>query len=1074
MKHSNSFFDGNAGKGEPFEGGRGDGGNILPACHCLRQVSFGLAKTPERGASVKLTREQGDGERVKVAVSVSDKSGNLFDERLHRPRLYRAGIIAAMPRPIDARKTELMLLVLTLFVVLCGFALVFLGKSATTPLPRNVVNVNTATARQLAQSLSVSPAVAAQVVKKREGQKGGRFAAVDAVRRALRGTTSRPVGDVFVARTPAEVARGFWGGVLLFLVAFAAAHALLRKAAPRADPFVLPIVALLSGLGLMMVYSVKDPYRDTFAFTGQAFNLAVFGLIAFALPQTRIFARLTLRRYQYAYALAAVGLTLLLLVAGHGPGGVHIQLFGFEPVEIIKLLLVFFVVSYLSERRGVATRWQDVAPLLVIYAFALFLFVLVKDLGPAVLLFGTFVTLLFLATQRAVFPLAGTLLLLAAAWVGFHFHIGLFATRVTMWLHPWANGDGRGGQLAQGLWGMATGGIGGSGLGLGQPEVMPRAGSDLIFATVGEELGLVGTAAVLAAAAILLTRGFVIAREAQTDFDRLLAAGLTTLLALQTMIIVGGVTGIVPLTGITLPFVSFGGSSLTANFFLVGVLLHLSGKRLPEGAADPATPNWNRAAKLVTAGGAAFLLLIVGGKLIWVQALTNRATATRPLRTPDADKIIRPHVNPRLLSYAAAIPRGRILDRNGVVLARDAAPNETGGTGLLVGDGRRRIYPQGAACAQLLVAVEGANGPNNALGQNGTLRGFGDYASLLKYYRRTIPAHLHGEDVTLTLDSELQQAALDALRRHAPKGRGAAVVLDVASGDVLAAPSLPTFDPNTLTPARWSALLAGANGQTALLNRAVNGLYPPGSTFKIVTAASAMAHGLDAQTYACRHTATNVRWRFGDKTYARRRITDEEGFVSHGPTDLAKAIRVSCNVYFAHLGISLGADALDQTAREAFGLRHLPSLGKLGEDLPDCAYGQGAVLATPLEMAQVAATVANDGTPLLVQFLLENPRSTGIASGAIPPEQARRLQEMLAAVTTDGTARGVFDGLHVSVAGKTGSAQNNQGDHVSHSWFVGFAPAVRPTLAFACIVENGGFGRSAAAPVCREIVRRVL
>lgn len=979
-----------------------------------------------------------------------------------------------MPRPVYARKTELMLLVLTLFVVLCGFALVFLGKSATTSLPANYVNVNTATSAQLAQALAVSPAVAAQIVKRREGQKSRRFAAVDAVRRALRGTQTRPVGEAFVVRTPGEAARGFWGGVLLFLLAFAAAHALLRKAAPRADPFVLPIVALLSGLGLMMVYSVKDPYRDTFAFTGQAFNLAVFGLLAFALPQTKLFANLTLRRYQYAYALAAVGLTLLLLVAGHGPGGVHIQLFGFEPVEIIKLLLVFFVVSYLSERRGVSARWQDVAPLLVIYAFALSLFVLVKDLGPAVLLFGTFVALLFLSTQRAMFPLAGTLLLLLAAWVGWHFHIGLFATRVTMWLHPWANGDPRGGQLAQGLWGMATGGIGGSGLGLGRPEVMPRAGSDLIFATVGEELGLVGTAAVLVAVAILLTRGFAIAQQAQTDFDRLLAAGLTTLLALQTMIIVGGVTGIVPLTGITLPFVSFGGSSLTANFFLVGMLLHLSAKRLPEGAVDPATAGWNRAAKLVVAGGAAFLMLIVGGKLVWVQALTNRAMATRLLRTPDADKIVRPHINPRLLAYADAIPRGRILDRNGVVLARDAAPNEVGGTGLLVSDGRRRIYPQGAACAQLLVAVEGTGGPNNALGQNGTLRGFDDYASLLKYYRRTIPAHLHGEDVTLTLDADLQQAALDALRRHAPKGRGAAVVLDVASGDVLAAPSLPTFEPNTLTPARWSALLAGANGRTALLNRAVNGLYPPGSTFKIVTAASAMAHNLDNQTYTCRHADTNVRWRFGGKTYARRRITDEEGFVPHGSTDLAKAIRVSCNVYFAHLGISLGADALDETAREAFGLRHLPSLKKLGEDLPDCAYGQGAVLTTPLEMARVAAIVAADGAPHAVVWNKAASEEQLPAVPALSPDQARRLQQMLAAVTTDGTARGVFDGLRVSVAGKTGSAQNNQGDGVSHSWFVGFAPAVRPTLAFSCIVENGGFGRSAAAPVCREILRKAL
>ena len=283
---------------------------------------------------------------------------------------------------------------------------------------------------------------------------------------------------------------------------------------------------------------------------------------------------------------------------------------------------------------------------------------------------------------------------------------------------------------------------------------------------------------------------------------------------------------------------------------------------------------------------------------------------------------------------------------------------------------------------------------------------------------------------------------------------------------------LPTFDPAALTPESWAALQTQSAGPA--FNRAVNGTYPPGSSFKIITAASGMAHGLAATIITCRHSDSNVVWHIGVKNYSRRRITDEEGFVPHGATDMAKALRVSCNVYFAHLGIKLGAEALDQTGRKQFELAHLPSLAKLGEDLPDCAYGQGAVLVTPLEKARAAQAVGNNGNLLPVTFV----KSSGKASTgtqAMTSAQAAKMLSMLAAITQPGgTANGVFDGLPVSVAGKTGSAQNGQGQGRTHSWFVGVAPVNHPTLAFACIVENAGFGRSAAAPVCREMIRKAL
>ena len=998
------------------------------------------------------------------------------------------------------RKTEFLLLMAVQSVLLCGLTLVFFGKKATTSYPTQPINVNTVTAAQMSSALSVSRMTAQRLITERTVHRGHEWASVYGLRhaKALKNVPTTPIDERYVARTSAEVTHLFWGGVAAFLLIFWLAHAILRKAATAADPFLLPLTAFLSGMGLMMVYSVKDPYRDTFAFSGQVWGIALYGLLALLLPLTRPFGRLPLRRYQYAYAgLAALLMGLLASPLGHGPGRIHIQLLGIEPVEFIKILLVLFVASYLAERQGslgdakaALPRLTDFGPLAAAYGFVLILFFVVKDLGPAVLLFGVFLALLYLTTRRIIYPAIGTALLLLAAFASYALHFGFFATRVTMWLHPWDNPDKNGAQLAQGLWGMATGGLWGSGLGLGQPEFVPRAGSDSIFATFGEQLGLVGSLVLLAVYALLIVRGLHIAHRAVTDFDRLLASGLTLLLGFQAMIILGGVTGLTPLTGITLPFVSFGASSLVADFFAIGLLLHLSGKTLPSAVADRASPEWTRAARVLAVGCAAYLLIGIGVfRLFDVQGIHDRTIATRLLRTPDRDtkagQTLPEHVNPRLLAYAAAIPRGIITDRNGKPLARNpASESESGQTTLLSPDGRPRVYPGGPACAQIVYAVERTATPSNPFGENSRLRGFATYASLLPTYRRRNLPFYHApqaQNVTLTIDRDYQQVAMDALhqsvsavrdrRTGKPKTRGAAVLLNAQTGEVLALASLPTFDPTTLTPQTLAALTAEPDDP--FLNRALAGLYPPGSAFKIVTATAALTHGKADTIVTCRHFDTNVLWRFNGHPYSRRRITDEEGFPPHGTTDLAKALRVSCNVYFAHLGIDMGADALDQSARQGFGLSHMPSLALLGEDLPDCAYGQGHVQVTPLEMSRVAQAVANNGK-LLPVTLVKNGPTLGSASQAMTPDLAARLQQMLTGVVTDGTARGVFDGLPVTVAGKTGSAQNNQGDGMTHSWFAGFAPATSPTLAFACIVENGGAGRAAAAPVCREMIRKAF
>jgi len=1055
-----------------------------------------------------------------------------------------------MNASLSKRSLEALLLLAVLLVTVCGLLLVYSGKAATTPYPAGAVNVNTATAETLINTLGIDAQTAQALVQER-GARGG-FGSVNALRhaRALRGVALPPADLRLVARSQSNVARVFFGGLAGFVLAFALAHILVRRFASRADPFLLPLTALLSGLGLMMTYSVKDPWRDTLVFGGQVRGIVFWGLLALLIPLTPPFARLNLRRYEYVYALAGVGLMVLLLVAGHGPGGVRIQVFGFEPIEIIKVLLALFAAAFLAARRGMGSgeealasrppsaqealtpqpplpqagggeherlipnprplagegqargarvravsdtkapllRPADFAPMALLYGFALLLFAIVRDLGPAVLLLGLLIALLYMTTQRVLYPLVGAALLAVSAVVGYKLHFGFFATRVVMWLHPFSNTDRHGEQLGQALWGFATGGLTGSGLGLGDAGVMPRAGSDLVFASVGEQLGLVGTLATLVVYTLLLARGMQVARLAVTEFDRMLASGLTVLLTLQAMIITGGVTGLVPLTGITLPFVSFGTSSLVANFFCVGLLLQLSGKRLPPEAADLATPGWTRAARRVSLGAATYLLLGVGvARLMSVQGVAADALAVRAVRTPDADGVVRPHVNPRLLLFAQGISRGRILDRNGLVLAQDAPRGDADGVPFLCPDWRARLYAGGPSCGHLLLAAEGIRTDANPLGQNARLRGYSSLAGLLPAYRARFRPFAHtpqGQDVSLTVDVKLQKASLAALTKYAalvrdrrtglPKHKGAAVLLDVATGDTLAIVSLPAFDPARLTAPQWERLHTALDKDNPLLNRALAGLYPPGSVFKMVTATAALRQGLDGVVVNCPHTEHNLTWRFEGKAYARRQITDEEGFVPHGRTDMAKALRVSCNVYFAHMAIDLGPLSLLQSAQGGFGLSHMPSVAKVGEDLPDCGYGQGAILTTPLEMARVAQAVANNGLELPVRFAADG-AGVGHRALALSPAQAARLQAMLGAVTQrGGTAQGVFDNLPVRVAGKTGSAQNNQGDGVTHSWFAGFAPAQNPTFAFACVVENGGFGRSAAAPVCRDMLRVAL
>jgi cell division protein FtsW (lipid II flippase) len=389
-----------------------------------------------------------------------------------------------------------------------------------------------------------------------------------------------------------------WGA--LFFALYLVAHVVVRRTVPYADGALLPLTAVLTAFGLAFVYRLdsQDGARQA---VWVAVGVAVLAgtLVAFR-HDYRV-----LESYRYLFGVAAVGLLLLPSVPGLGEEvngarlWVNLGVVQFQPGELAKICLILFLAGYLREKREVVAqgRLKDLGPLVAIWGAAMLVIVQTNDLGSALLNFGIFLAMLYVATGRALYVAAGLTLFLGGAAVLYN-ALQHVQDRVTIWLHPWTdervycalNGrleyrqDCASYQLVKSLYSMANGGFGGTGLGEGTftsvdgTQLIPYLRTDFIFSAVAQELGLVGAAALLLVFMVFVVRGMRVALQAQDGFSKLLATGLTFGFALQTFIIVGGVLRVVPLTGITLPFVSYGGTSIVANFVLLALLLLVSNR----------------------------------------------------------------------------------------------------------------------------------------------------------------------------------------------------------------------------------------------------------------------------------------------------------------------------------------------------------------------------------------------------------------------------------------------------------------------------------------------------------------
>jgi len=383
---------------------------------------------------------------------------------------------------------------------------------------------------------------------------------------------------------------------LVVIGLFLTAHLWLIGRMPRADQTLLPLVAGLCGLGLTMVTRI-EPSLGPRQLAWLALSMGVWAAtIAFPRPVR------WLARYRYTCAVAGILLLASTMVLGVDPNGSGVRIwigvggYYFQPSELIKVFLVVFLAAYLDEVRemmgagrfGVlrSSTLAYLLPIAFMCGVCLLLLLAQRDLGPAVLFFAVTLALLYLATGRALYVVCGLLAFVAGALVVYR----LFAVarlRIDLWLDPWSDAPNRGYQIVQGLMALANGGVLGTGIGYGHPEILPAAHTDFPFAVIGEELGIVGTAAVIGVYAVFSLRAYAIAARANSGFSQLLAAGLATVVSFQTLVILSGNLKILPLTGITLPFISYGGSSLLTNFLIVGLLHRISAEEARDDALAP-------------------------------------------------------------------------------------------------------------------------------------------------------------------------------------------------------------------------------------------------------------------------------------------------------------------------------------------------------------------------------------------------------------------------------------------------------------------------------------------------------
>lgn len=600
-----------------------------------------------------------------------------------------------------------------------------------------------------------------------------------------------------------------WIGVLVWLAGFSMLHRALVRNAPERDPYIVPVASVLAGLGVLTIWRL-NPALGARQTLWLALAIFTFGA-GLRFPQLLNL----LRKYKYLWAVSALVITGLTFFLGTYPGGVGPHLWlgccgvYFQPSEILKLFLIVYLAAYLADRRSFQHSFlQLLMPTLVLAGAALLLLIAQRDLGTASLFIVLYALMVYLASGRKEVLFVGAFLVLLAGITGY-LTFDVIRARVDAWLNPWADPSGKSFQIVQSLISIAAGGVFGRGPGLGSPGVVPVAFSDFIFTAIGEELGLLGSLAVLLLVSLLTIRGMSISIHAGNGYQRYLAAGLSFYLALQTILIVGGNLRMLPLTGVTLPFTSYGGSSLLTVFLALLLLTLISNQ-----TEDNPAPMLSSRAYLASSGLLLASLLVLGlanGYWSFIKSGDLQTRADNP----------RPAINDRFAM------RGSLLDRHNEPLA--ITEGEPGGLT------RRVLVPELATTIGYNHPLYGQSGLEASL--NDYLRGLKGTPSSTVWTSQLLAGQPpSGLDVRLSLDKNIQRVA----DRYLAGKKGALVLINAVTGEILALSSQPGFDPNTLDE-HWAEL--NKDTSAPFVNRVTQGVYPPGTALGAFLMANRLNQG---------------------------------------------------------------------------------------------------------------------------------------------------------------------------------------------------------------------------------------
>jgi cell division protein FtsW (lipid II flippase) len=585
-----------------------------------------------------------------------------------------------------------------------------------------------------------------------------------------------------------------WVGIGIWAVVVARAHYDVVRKLPDADPYLLPAAALISGWGMLTIWRLDAAFGAR-----QAIWLGIsIGLFSLG---TRLTNFDFLRRYKYILLSCGFILAGLTLLFGTNPSGSGSRLWlGYgelylQPSEPLKLLLVIFLAAYFAERLPARLRIIHILyPTIILSGIVILLLIVQRDLGTAAIFTALYAMIVYLSSGRKRVLLISLVMLVLVSVVGYYF-VSIVHVRINSWLNPWDDPSGKSYQIIQSLIAVANGGTFGTGLGLGSPGLVPVAISDFIYAAIGEEAGLLGTLGLLALIALIIARGLRIALRAPDLFRRTLAAGIVTYFGMQTILIVGGNLRLLPLTGVTLPFISYGGSSLLTSFIALLVLMHISNHLDVDPSPLPQPQPY-----LVLSS-----LLFLG---LFGCALANGWWSV--VRGPD---LLTRVDNQRRIIESRYVPRGELVDSSNKIISSNR--------GKIGSYTRDYEYVDLAPIVGYTDTIYGQAGLEAALDEY--LSGqIGNPTSTIAWSNLLYGMDPQGLNVRLSIDLRLQTRADELMLGH----RGAVILLNAQSGEILIMASHPTFDPNHLSEIGADLI---RDADKPLLNRATLGQYPTGS-----------------------------------------------------------------------------------------------------------------------------------------------------------------------------------------------------------------------------------------------------